>query len=116
MSCALCGDEKSPHPFSDDKSLCKNCHALWLRFFANSISILQAEFLLKNVSAFAIGEKIRFSLMRKKADGFPLGRPRQVDYSKAKALRHEGKTFEQIARALGCSKAGVHRILKASTP
>jgi DNA invertase Pin-like site-specific DNA recombinase len=59
-----------------------------------------------------IKERVVAGLREAKRRGIVLGRPRSLNREKAVALRASGSSFQSIASQLGCSKAGVFKILK----
>jgi putative DNA-invertase from lambdoid prophage Rac len=63
-----------------------------------------------------IKERVRAGLNNAKAKGVRLGRPPTVDQTQAARLRAQGLTLAQIARQIGCSKAGVYKTLRKSKP
>ncbi|MBL7672050.1 MAG: recombinase family protein [Bdellovibrionaceae bacterium] len=63
-----------------------------------------------------IKERVRAGLSNAKAKGVRLGRPSTVDQTQAALLRAQGLTLSQIARQIGCSKAGVYKTLRKSKP
>lgn len=56
-----------------------------------------------------IKERVVAGLREAKRKGVKLGRPIEIDKGKVMALRGMGYSFEQIARELGVSKAGVFK-------
>ncbi len=58
-----------------------------------------------------IKERVRAGIRAAKARGQKLGRPNHIDPSKVIALRSQGHSLSQIAKALGVSKAAVYKIL-----
>lgn len=59
-----------------------------------------------------IRERVVAGLREARRKGVQLGRPVEIDRAKVLALRSKGKSFGEIALELGCSKAGVFKILK----
>lgn len=62
-----------------------------------------------------IKERVVAGLANAKRKGVRLGRPAAIDLHRARTLRSHGKSLSEIATALGCSKAGVFKALKASS-
>jgi len=60
-----------------------------------------------------IKERVVAGLANAKRKGIRLGRPNQIDQKRVRELREQGKSFQEIATALGCSKAGVFKAVKA---
>ena len=63
-----------------------------------------------------ISERTKAGLEAARRKGIPLGRRRvRVDIERLKQLRAEGKSFEEIAKALDCGVGTAHRAAKALT-
>lgn len=60
-----------------------------------------------------IKERVMAGLREARRKGIQLGRPASIDRSKVIELKASGKSYSQIAKEVGCSKAGVFKILKA---
>lgn len=60
-----------------------------------------------------IRERVVAGLKEAKRKGVKLGRPQIIDTNRVQNLRVQGKSLAEIAKALGCSKAGVFKVLKA---
>jgi DNA invertase Pin-like site-specific DNA recombinase len=60
-----------------------------------------------------IRERVIAGLSEARRKGVQLGRPSEINRTKVIELKHRGHSYSEIAAELGCSKAGVHKILKA---
>lgn len=61
-----------------------------------------------------IVDRVRAGLVEARRKGVRLGRPTEIDRGKVQALKARGYSYARIAQELGCSKAGVFKVLKAS--
>jgi DNA invertase Pin-like site-specific DNA recombinase len=61
-----------------------------------------------------IKERVVAGLAEARCKGVQLGRPKHIDASKVRALRAKGQSYADIAKSVGCSKAGVFKVLKSS--
>lgn len=59
-----------------------------------------------------IKERVIAGLREAKRKGVQLGRPTEIDRGKVLELKQRGQSLSTIAKAMGCSKAGVFKILK----
>lgn len=59
-----------------------------------------------------IKERVVAGLREAKRKGVQLGRPLEIDRAKALALRAKGHSYQSIANEVGCSKAGVFKVLR----
>lgn len=59
-----------------------------------------------------IKERVVAGLREAKRKGVQLGRPTEINAAKVLALKAKGKSYQQIADELGCSKAGICKVLK----
>ena len=62
----------------------------------------------------AKGLKIRAALVRRKADGKAIGRPRRLDDRRIRALKNNGYSLSVIADEVGTTKSGVQGSLRRS--
>jgi DNA invertase Pin-like site-specific DNA recombinase len=60
-----------------------------------------------------IKERVVAGLREAKRKGVRLGRPIELDRDKAIELRARGKSYAAIAAEIGCSKAGIFKVLNA---
>lgn len=61
-----------------------------------------------------IRERQRAGIERAKAEGVYKGRPVTLDHGKIIALRKAGKGASEIAKAMGCSRGAVYKVLAAT--
>jgi DNA invertase Pin-like site-specific DNA recombinase len=58
-----------------------------------------------------IKERVVAGLREAKRKGVQLGRPCEIDRAKVLALKAKGRSYQAIADEVGCSKAGVFKVL-----
>ena len=63
-----------------------------------------------------IKERQRAGIERAKAEGIYKGRPVTLDHQKIIKLYGEGRGASEIAKAMGCSRGAVYKVLGASHP
>jgi len=78
----------------------------------------QGKLLLSLLASFAeferglIVQRVRAGLREARRKGIQLGRPKQINATEVRRLSASGKSIGEIAKVLGHSKAGIHKVLK----